>query len=62
MLVLGPAPASVAKINNRYRYRLSLSCENSRSVRTLLAWLLREFSRDSKNRDVTIFADVNPYE
>lgn len=62
VLLLGPAPASVSKINNRYRYRLSLSCENSRPVRMLLSWLLREFSRDSKNRDVTVFVDVNPYD
>ena len=58
MLVLGPAPASVTKINNRYRYRLSLSCENSRAVRSLLSRLLKEAPR----RDVTVFADVNPYE
>ena len=60
--ILGPAPASVTKLNNRYRYRLTLNCENTRTLRELLAWLLKEFARDRQNRDVAVYADVNPYE
>lgn len=62
MQVLGPAPASVAKISNRYRYRLTLNCENTRQVRLLLSWLLRSFAKESGFRDVSVFADVNPYD
>ena len=60
--ILGPAPAAVAKVNNRYRYRLTLGCINSRSVRQLLSQLLRTFAGDRANRGVTAFADVNPYD
>ena len=60
--LLGPAPASVAKINNRYHFRLTLSCENSRPLRRLLAGVLKQFSADRNYKDVTVFADVNPYE
>ena len=62
MQVLGPAPAAVAKINNTYRYRLTLSCRNSRLVRDLLRQLLAHFARDPKMREVSAFADVNSYE
>ena len=60
-VLLGPAPASVAKVNNRYRYRLTLSVENSRAIRRMTAECMKAFSRDRQNRGVTVFADVNPY-
>lgn len=62
MQILGPAPAAVARVNNRYRYRLTLGCTNTRQVRQLLTYLLREFARDGRSRGVTAFADVNPYD
>ncbi len=60
--VLGPAPAPVAKINNTYRYRLTLSCRNARPMRDLLRDLLRQFAKEKENRGVSAFADVNSYE
>ena len=60
--VLGPAPAAVAKVNNRYRYHLTLGCANTRPMRQLLSQLLRNFAGDRTNRGVTAFVDVNPYD
>lgn len=60
--LLGPAPAAVAKINNRYRYRLTLMCENTAAVRRLTAHLLRAVHQDKENRGVSVFADFNPYD
>lgn len=62
MTALGPAPARVLKVNNRYRYRLTVCCPNSKELRLLIAWLLREFAKDKRNRGVTAFADCNPYD
>ena len=59
--LLGPAPAPVAKVNNRYRYRLTLTAPNSHPLRLLLAELLREAHRDRENKGISLFADVNPY-
>jgi primosomal protein N' len=39
--ILGPAPAVVAKVNNRFRYRLTLCARNTKQLRTLIAHLLR---------------------
>ena len=60
--LLGPAPAAVAKVNNRYRYRLTLLCQNTREVRQLIAGLLQAAADDREIRGVSVFADVNPYD
>ena len=58
--LLGPAPAAVAKVNDRYRYRITLSARNSRAIRLLVAHLIRQAQSDKANRGLTIFADLNP--
>ncbi len=60
--VLGPAPCPVPKINFNYRYRLTLRCRMDKPLRQLLAHLLRQFSQDRENRNVTAFIDVNGYD
>nr|WP_084726131.1 primosomal protein N' [Sporobacter termitidis] len=60
--LLGPAPAAVAKVNNRYRYRLSVCCRNSRQVRDTVAHVVREFAKDKECRGVHVYADADPYE
>lgn len=59
--LLGPAPAAVAKINNRYRYRLTLTGLVGKEARALLAHLLRAAYQDKENRGVSVYVDVNPY-
>ena len=59
--LLGPAPAPVAKVNNRYRYRLTLTAQNSHPLRLTLAELLREANRDKENKGIALYVDVNPY-
>ena len=58
--LLGPAPAPVAKVNDRYRYRLILSTKNTKAMRLLAAHLLRQAQADKQNRGVALFADLNP--
>lgn len=60
--VLGPSPAAVAMINCIFRYRLTLRCENSRTVRLLLSYLLKEFAKNKKNKGISAWVDVNSYE
>ncbi|SBW04452.1 Primosomal protein N [uncultured Eubacteriales bacterium] len=58
--LLGPAPAAVAKVNNRFRYKLMLIGKNSRELRGLASYLVRSAQTDKENRGVSVFADVNP--
>lgn len=60
--LLGPSPAAITKINNTFRYRVTLHCENQKSVRQLLAHLLRVFVKNKDNKGISAFADVNAYE
>lgn len=60
--VLGPAPCPVPKINYNYRYRLTLRCSMDKALRTLLAHMLRQFSKDRENRGVSAFIDINGYD
>ena len=60
--VLGPAPCPVPKINYHFRYRLTLRCRLNQPVRLLLGHLLRQFSQDRENRNVSAFIDINGFE
>ena len=57
--VLGPAPAPVVKVNNRFRYRCTLVGKNDKATREMLAWLQKDFAKDSANRGMNLFADHN---
>ena len=60
--VLGPAPAPVLKLNNRYRYRVLLVGRNDKATREQVSWLLKEFALDRANRGLNMFVDCNTME
>ena len=57
---LGPASSLVSKINNKYRYRIIVKSRNCAMLRSLVSDLLKEFGKDKKYRDVTVYADLKP--
>ena len=60
--LLGPAPCPVMKINNHFRYRLTLRCAADQTLRRVLASFLRQFLSDRTNRGVSAFIDINGYD
>ena len=60
MIVLGPMPARVAKVNEKYRYRLIIKCRNTARFREMISKLLVETGKDSRFSKVTVYADINP--
>ncbi|MCI8909251.1 MAG: primosomal protein N' [Oscillibacter sp.] len=60
--VLGPAPAPVLKVNNRYRYRVLLVSRNDKAARERVSWLLRAFAGERAHRGTNIFVDCNTLE
>ena len=60
MRVLRPSPASVARVSNKYRYKLIVKCRSSRELRQMVARLLTEFAKQKEYSRVTAFADCNP--
>ena len=60
--VLGPAPAPVLKVNNRYRYRILLVGKNNKETREEIGGLLRAFAGNGANRGFNLFAECNAAE
>ena len=58
--LLGPAPAGVVKVNDRYRYHLLVRGKNDRETRRVLAQLIRTAQQDRANRGLSMLVDVNP--
>jgi len=57
--IIGPAPAPVVKVNNRYRYRVTVIGRNEKLLRDLIAAFMKEFARRKENRNMGIFTDCN---
>ncbi len=57
--LLGPAPAPILKVNNRYRYRLLWVGKNDHQTRELLSRYLNAFHMQKENRALHLFIDCN---
>lgn len=60
IIVLGPMPARVAKVNEKFRYRLIIKCRNTARFRKMISKLLIDASGDSRFSKVNLYADINP--
>ncbi len=60
IIVLGPAPARVAKVGGKFRYRIIIKCHNTKSFRQMISEVLINSETDPKFRNVTVYADINP--
>jgi len=60
--ILGPSPAAVFKVANKYRYKLILKCRNDARFREMLSRMLIAFSAQHEYKDVTVYADMEPLE
>ena len=60
LVVLGPSPATIGRIGNRFRYRLIIKCKESKNFRKMISEILIEFGKDRVNKNVSAFADMNP--
>ena len=60
--LLGPAPASVVKVNNRYRYRLIAMGKNTGTLRRIVSQLLCHEYKAKENKGITLVADFSPFD
>lgn len=61
IIVLGPSPAKIAKLNSEYRYRLTVKCKYSKNTHNLFNEILKRISKVKDYKDVSISVDLNPY-
>jgi len=57
--ILGPAPAPIVKVNNRYRYRVYWVGRNDHATREMLSYYIKAFHQKKENRGMNLFADCN---
>lgn len=57
--ILGPSPASIAKVSNKYRYKIIIKCRNDKRFRKLLSDTLLEFNSIKENKNTTAYIDMN---
>lgn len=60
-MVLGPVPASISKLNNKYRLIVSFRGSNNNKTRLFIERILSAFMRSVYAKKVSISADINPY-
>ncbi len=57
---LGPSPALVSKVNNKYRYKIIIKSRNTKRLRELISGLLTKFGKDKEYQNVTVYVDLKP--
>ena len=57
--ILGPAPAPVLKVNNRYRYRIFWVGRNDHAAREIISFYVQAFHQQRENRGMNLFVDCN---
>lgn len=57
--LLGPAPAPIVKLNDRYRYRVFWVGRNDHATREMLGFYIRSFHQKKENRGMNLFVDCN---
>ena len=56
--ILGPAPLPVLRVNNRYRYSVTLACRGDKAARAAVSDIVIRCCTDKAFRGVSIFADA----
>ena len=59
LIIYGPFPASVYKLNKNYRLRYIIKCKTNKRTKELFAQILREMGKQATKK-VTVTVDVNP--
>ena len=58
--ILGPIPAALSKINNKYRWRILIKCENSDNLNSILVESRKKVQKNVNYKDISIVIDKNP--
>lgn len=57
--VLGPTPGSILKINERYRYKLTVKCRNDKRFRALLREVLSLYEQEKLPAKASAVVDLH---
>lgn len=60
--ILGPVPATISRLNKRYRYTVSFRGKNGKRMRELISRVISGFQQAQMSKLISITADINPYQ
>lgn len=60
IIVLGPSPSKISKINNEFRYNMIIKCKNDKNIRKMITEILKFCSKIKEYKDVSVSVDLNP--
>lgn len=58
--ILGPAPAQILRVNNKFRYKIIMKFVDEKMIRKLINDTILEFGKCKNSAGVSTFVDVNP--
>ena len=58
--VIGPSPLPVARVNEKYRYAVYVSCPEETKINTLISNIIIGCSLNKAFKGITVYADRNP--
>ncbi len=57
--VLGPTPCTIAKINDKYRYKLTVKCRGDRAFRDLMREVLAAYEKEKLPQKASVILDMH---
>ena len=57
--VLGPTPCTIAKINDKYRYKLTVKCRGDRAFRDLMREVLATYEKEKLPQKASVILDMH---
>ncbi len=60
IIVLGPVEPRVFFVADRYKNQIIIKCKNSIRFRSMISELLINFAKYNENKNVSVYADINP--
>ena len=60
IIVLGPVTPRVAKVGGKFRVRIIIKCRDSKRFREMIGSLLKKYEKNTKYKDISVFAELNP--
>ncbi len=58
--ILGPAPAQIIKVSNKFRYKIIMKFVDEKTLQRLIKDTMLEFGKCKKYSGISLFVDVNP--
>ena len=57
--ILGPTPCSIVKVNEKYRYKLTVKCRGDKAFRELMRRVLAQYEQEKLPAKASVILDMH---